>query len=93
MKPKSWSKYAADSSYNKSNKVSDKSKQSTTEGPDIKEDKNDKKKKHKKKIDQNENDEVKKALGKVYFCVLSNKFILCFICSLREDFYCLLYFS
>lgn len=69
-KPRSWSKYASDSSYNKANEAFDtKSKEKpidSAEKNDVEETKNksDKKKK-KKKADKKENDEVKKALEKV----------------------------
>lgn len=70
-KPRSWSKYASDSSYNKANGTSDpKSKEKPTDSVErnnIKKTKN-KSDVKKKKADtrKEENDEVKKALEKVY---------------------------
>lgn len=70
-KPRSWSKYASDSSYNKTNEASDaktKEKAINLSGKeDIEETKikSDKKKKKKNKADKKEKDEVKKVLEKV----------------------------
>ncbi|XP_029676364.1 probable RNA-binding protein 19 [Formica exsecta] len=66
-KPRSWSKYANDSSYKKINKsLDDKSQETLTDSTkkdNIKESKSDKKKK-KKNADKENNDEIKKALEK-----------------------------
>lgn len=67
-KPRAWSKYAPDSSYNKVNKTSNaKSKETLTnslEKSSVKSGETDKKK-EKKKTEEEDNEEVKKALEKV----------------------------
>ncbi|GAB1868922.1 Probable RNA-binding protein 19 [Camponotus japonicus] len=65
-KPRSWSKYANDSSYNKINKAVDKSNEKltdSTEKDNIKESKTDKKK-EKENADKKNKDEIRKALTK-----------------------------
>ncbi|KMR02737.1 putative rna-binding protein 19-like protein [Lasius niger] len=65
-KPRAWSKYASDSSYNKNEALDVKSKEKLTDSTNkdnIKESKSDKKK-EKKKADKKNNDEIKKALDK-----------------------------
>lgn len=70
LKPRSWSKYASDSSYNKANgtsddkskeKLIDSARKNNIEGTNNKSDE-----KKKKKVEKKENGEVKKALEKVY---------------------------
>lgn len=71
-KPRSWSKYANDSSHNKVHKSSE-SKNSVEKNDVERTKKKSDKEKEKKKIDKKKVDEVKEALEKVrrFFCIVA----------------------